>query len=146
VVDGRDQRQPEAADAEQAVAEPLVIVDDVEFAGTRAQRPQRPDAERQRLGERPAPHHRDLERVRPVPDLRRAGRPERVVVPVEVQARQPPQQRAVVELRVGLTGEHLDVVPERGEFPAQVAHIDALAARVRLAAVREQRNAQPAIH
>ena len=55
------------------------------------------------------------------------------------------QQRPGVELRVGLAGEHLDVVPERGELPAQVADVDALAAGVRLAAVGQQRDAQRAV-
>src|SRR5438067_12163956 len=37
------------------------------------------------------------------------------------------------------------MVPEPAEFPAQVAHVDALAAAVRVAAVRQERDAQRAV-
>src|SRR5215813_15145734 len=37
------------------------------------------------------------------------------------------------------------MVPEPAEFPAQVAHVDALAAAVRLAAIRQERDAQRAV-
>ena len=55
------------------------------------------------------------------------------------------QPRARVQLGIGLAGEHLDVVPERVQFPAQVADVDALAAGVRLAAVGEQRDPERAV-
>ena len=52
VVDAGDQRQAEAGDAEHAVGEHLVVVHDVEVGARGAQRAQRAQAERQRLGER----------------------------------------------------------------------------------------------
>jgi len=48
---------------------------------------------------------------------------------------------AAVAPGVGLAGEHLDVVPQHGQFAGQVAQVDALAAAVRLAAVGQQRDA-----
>ena len=77
---------------------------------------------------------------------RQSRHPERVGLAVEVQARQPgqPHARHVVELGVGRAGQHLDVVAERGELTAQVPDVDALAAAVRLAAVRQQRDRQGA--
>jgi hypothetical protein len=72
-------------------------------------------------------------------------RPERIGIPVQVQARDLGQPRARVELGIRLAGEHLDLVPERVEFPAQVTDVDTLAAAVRLAAIGEQRDPERAI-
>ena len=68
---------------------------------------------------------------------------ERVGLAVEVEAGHLGQPDARVEHRVGLAGEHLDVVAERGELAAEVAHVDTLTAAVRLAAVGQQGDAQP---
>ena len=72
-------------------------------------------------------------------------RPERVGVPVQVQARDLGQPRAGVELGIRLAGEHLDLMPERAEFPAQMTDVDTLAAAVRFAAIGEQRDPERAI-
>ena len=71
--------------------------------------------------------------------------PEWVAVPVEVQAGDPGQRRAGVQLGIGLAGEHLDVVPEGVQLPAQVADVDALSAGVGLAAIGEQRDPERAV-
>jgi hypothetical protein len=68
-----------------------------------------------------------------------------VVIVVEVQTGQLAQHGTVVELRVGLTRENLDVVPAGGELPAEVAQVDTLAPGVRLAAIRQQCYAQRTI-
>src|ERR1700719_3555292 len=116
-------RQPEA---EQPVAEPLVVVHDVEVPGARRQRPPHPDTERERLGGRAAPHHDRLEHVGPVPVLIPVRRPERVRLPVQVQAGYAGQLRAWVELGIRLPGEHFDPVTERVEFAAQMTDVDTL--------------------
>ncbi len=64
---------------------------------------------------------------------------------VQVQARQPVEQRARLELGVGLAGEHLDVMSERGQLAGQMPQVDALAAAVRLAPVGQQRHPERAI-
>jgi len=112
VVDAGDQRQAEPAYPEHPVGQDLVVVHDVEVAAAAAQRAQRPQRERERLGERGGPHHADLEQVDPVPDLARPRRAERVLVPVQVQARQREKLGARLELRVGRPGVDLDMVPE----------------------------------
>ena len=144
-MDAGHQRQPEAPDAEQPVAEPLIVVHHVKVLGSRGQRPQHPDAERQRLGKCAAPHHGRLEYIGPVPVLTPARRAERVTVPVQVQAGDPGQLRPGVELGIGLAGENLDPVPQCVELTAQVADIDTLAAGVRLAAVGKQRDPERAV-
>ena len=60
VVQG-DERRELAFEQEHAVAEALVVVDDVEVADTGCERPQGAEAERQRLGERAGRelHHLD---------------------------------------------------------------------------------------
>ena len=67
-------------------------------------------AEGARLGEAGRPHRRDLLDVDEVAELGGAGRAERVGLAVEVQARHLGQPDALVELGVGLPGEHLDLV------------------------------------
>ncbi len=147
MVHGGDQRQAGVAQAQQPVAERLVVVHHVELAPSPAQLADRPQRERQRLGEAAGPHRRHLEGVDGVPELPQARRPERILVAVEVQARQRPQRGAVpaghlVELRVGLAAEHLDRVTERDELAGEVPDVDALPAAVGLAAVGQQRDAQ----
>ena len=94
VVDSGDQGQADAAEAEEAVAERLVVVHDVEVAAALGQGLCGADRERQRLGEATRPHRRDLESVDQAPELAEPGGPERVLVPVEVEAGQRPQDRA----------------------------------------------------
>src|SRR5215468_9412998 len=140
VVDGGHQREPGARQRQH-----LVVVHQVEVRAPGEQRPPGPQAERERLGKRAGPHPGELEHVDPVPELSRPGPAERIGFPVQVQARQGAQQRPRLEVRVGLAGEHLDVMAERGQFPGQVPQVDALAAAMWLAAVRDQRDPERAI-
>jgi len=64
------------------------------------------------------------------------------VVVEDVEAPEAVEGDAVVDLGVGLPAEHLDVVPHVHEGLAEVADVDALAAAVRLASVRQERDAQ----
>src|SRR5581483_1021443 len=74
------------------------------------------------------------------------GDVEGVVGPVEVEARHLDQRHLGHQVRVGLAAEHLDVVPEPRQLLAQVVRVDTLAARVWVAAVNEQGNAQRVPH
>src|ERR1700734_931259 len=67
VVDAGHQGQAEPGQAEQAVGQHLVVVDQVEVACPGAQRAQRPEAERERLGEGAGLHRAELQHVHPVP-------------------------------------------------------------------------------
>ena len=142
VVHGGDQRQPQLLDVEHAVAEHLVVVDDVEVVDPRPQQPRDPGAERLGLGEPGRAHGEELLDVHQVAELPQPRHPERVGLAVEVQARHLRQPDARVELRVGLAGEHLDLVPEVDQLPAEVPDVDALPAAVRLGAVGQERDAQ----
>src|SRR3954469_18844722 len=143
VVDARHQRQAEARDAEVAVAEHLVVVHDVVGVTAPAQLTQDAEAEGQRLGEAARAHVGELQHVDPVAVLAESRRPERVLVGVQVKARDLAQRDLVaVELGVGLAGEDVDVVPEVDQLTRQMPEIDALAAAVRFAPIGEQCDAQ----
>src|SRR6478752_7376880 len=70
-----------------------------------------------------------------------SGHPERVGLAVEVEARHLGEHDPLVEVGVGLAGEHLHLVPEPDELAAEVADVDALTAAVRLAAVGQHGDA-----
>jgi hypothetical protein len=142
VMDAGHQGQAEPFQPEHAVGQHLVVMDQVELGAAAAQFTQRAQAERQRLGKRAGLHGGELEHVDPVPVLRQPRRPERVLIGVQVQAGQLAQHRPGLQLGVGLTGEHLDVMAQRCQLAGQVTQVDALATAVRLAAVGQQRDAQ----
>jgi hypothetical protein len=68
-----------------------------------------------------------------------AAAPERVGLPVQVEARHLREPDAFVQVRVRRPREDLDLVPEGDQLAAQVAHVDALTTAVRLAAIGQQR-------
>ena len=144
VVDRRDDREAHALDQQQAVAEALVVVDEVEVGGSAAQVVPRAEAERERLGELAGRERRDLDEVGPALELPEARHPHREVVVVDVQARQLDQRHPLVEDRVGLAAQHLDVVAEVDQRLGEVAGVDALAADVGLAPVGEECDAEGA--
>ena len=88
MVDGGDQRGADAVQAEQAVAEGLVVVDDVELAAAGGQMAAGAQGEGQRLGEAAGPHRGDLQGVDPVAVLAAPRGAEGVGLPVEVEAGQ----------------------------------------------------------
>ena len=87
----------------------------------------------------------DLDQVGPALELPDARHPHREVVVVDVEARQLVQRHPLVEHRVGLAAEDLDVVAEVDERLGEVAGVDALAADVGLAPVGEVGDAQRAV-
>jgi hypothetical protein len=143
VVQRRQQRQPELLDLEHPVAEDLVVVDDVELVDAAAELAYGAQAERLRLREAGRAHRRELLDVDPVPELLELRQPERVGLAVEVEARQLRQLHTGVELRVGLSREHLHRVSEVDELTAEVADVDALSPAVRLASIGQQRDSHP---
>ncbi len=145
VVHGGDEGQAEAGNAQQAVTERLVVVDDVERGAAGGEFAAGAQRERQGLGEAAGPHGGDLQDVDPVPVLPACGGAERVGLTVEVEAGQLGEGHALVEDGVGLGADHLDAVAEAGQFPGEVADVDALAAAERVSLVAEQCHPQRAI-
>ena len=74
------------------------------------------------------------------------GDVEGVLGPVQVEAGHLDQRHPGRQVGIGLAREHLDMVAEGGELLAQVVDVDALAARVRIAAVDEECDAKGARH
>ena len=135
MVDGGDQGHAATGDSQHAVAEGLVVVDDVEVVEPVPERPIGAEAEGQRFGEAGGVHGRDLEQVDGVADLAGPRSAERIRLAVEVEAGQFGESDAGIEFRVGLPREHLHLVAECDQFPGQVPDVHALATAVGLAAV-----------
>ena len=134
--------QAGALDAEQAVAEGLVVLDHVEVVDPGPQVLPGTDAERQRLREA-APHERrHFDEVAPGLDLPRTRETHREVVVVDVEARQLDEGNALVEDREGLTAEDLDLVPQIDQCLGQMTGVDALSTHVWLAPVAEEGDAE----
>ena len=144
MVDRGHQRQPVRKHPQQAIAQRLVVVDDIEVGGATPEQARRPQAEGERLGKTCRIHRRQLEHVDGVAKLAAGGGTERVRLAIQIEAWDLGQQHSRIELGIGLTGEDLDSVPEPDELPAEVADIDTLATAVRLAAIGQQRNAHGA--
>ena len=131
-------------EAEQARAEGLVVVHDVEPAPPSPPAPAGPEAERAGLGE-PARHHGPhLDQVDPVPELAGPGQAEGVGFPVQVEAGDldQPDPGVLVQDRPGLAREDGDVVALAGQLPGQEAGVDALATRAGVAPVDEEGDAE----
>jgi hypothetical protein len=86
-----------------------------------------------------------LEDVDAVLELDESGDPERVGHPVQVEARQLVEGDLRVEMGIGRSREHLDVVPERSQLAGHVARVDALTPRVGVSPVGEEGDAQRAV-
>ena len=99
-------------------------------------------AEGERFWKSGAAHVGELQDVDPVAKLVRARHPERVFGPIKVEARQAGEAHTGIDIGIGLPADHLDVVSQRHQLPGKMAHVDALAARVGIAAVGQQRHAQ----
>jgi hypothetical protein len=136
MVEGDDGGQ-QLLDAQEAVAEALVVVDEVELVLAALELAQGPDAERQRLAEGALGELGHLDEIGPRLQLPVRREPARVEVVEDVEARQLHHRHPLVEHGVGLATEHLDVVAEIDQRLGEVAGVDALAADVGLAPVGE---------
>jgi hypothetical protein len=128
---------------QQAVAEALVVVHQIELAGTPVQVLPGSETESQGLGELAGRERRHLDEVGPTLELPQARHPHREVVVVDVEAGQFDQPYPRIEDGKGLTGQNLDVVSEVDHGLRQMPHVDALTAHVGLAPIGEQRDTQP---
>ncbi len=105
----RDQGRQELVDTEDAVAQALVVVDEVEVGHSGNQGLLGPVAEGQGLGEHAGRERGELEEVGLGLDLPVGGETAGVVIVEDVETRQLGEGDPLVEHRVGLAGEHLDV-------------------------------------
>ncbi|MDT5254237.1 MAG: nicotinamidase/pyrazinamidase [Mycobacterium sp.] len=141
MVHGRHHGQAGGRDFQQADAQTLIVVHDVEVVPPIGQQTRGTQAEGARLGEARRPHRGQLEKVDAIPDLPGVRDAEGVGFAVHVEAGYLGQHHPRVKFfGVGLTGEHLDVVSQFDQPAAEVPDVNALAAAVRLAAIRQQRN------
>ena len=142
VVHRGDHRHAQLGDLQQAGAEALVVVHDVEVVEALGQQPGGAQAERLGLGEAGRPGRQQLAQVDAGLDLAGPRDAERVRLAVEIEAGHLGQAHPRVEpLGVGLAGEHLDVVAEFDEPAGQVADVDPLPSAMGLAPVGQQRDA-----
>ena len=139
VVDGAQHRQARALHGQQAVAQALVVLHQVELAAPPAQVVPGPHGEGQGFGERAGGERGDLHPVPAVLELPHPGHPHGEVVVVDVQAGQLDQRDPGVEHGVRLAGQDLDVVAEVHQGLGQMPRVDALAPDVGLAPVGEDR-------
>ena len=114
VVDRRDHREAVGLQLHDPGAQHLVVVGDVEVAGALLHQPRDARAEGLRLGEPGRAHGEELLDVDPVAELAQLRHPERVGLAVEVEARHLGEHDALVEVGVGLAGEHLHLVARAG--------------------------------
>ena len=132
-----------AFEAEQAPAERLVVVHEVEVVARGCAVPRTPASEND-IGSGKLPVANEMPSATSGSDLysQMRGLAHREVVVVGVEARQLVQGDRGRRARVGLSGEDLDVVAEIDERLREVADVDALAADGRLAPVGEQGDSQ----
>ncbi len=149
VVQGREQRPTVVDHSEDAVAEALVVVDEVEVVEPSREQSARAEGEGPRLGKTRRAHHRELQgrdgRRVEVGEFADMGDAERIGLAVEIEARHGRETDSVVDLGPGLACEDLDRVAERDQLTGQVAGVDALPATARVPAVDEEGDAQPTV-
>ena len=134
--------QPSRTKSEEAAAEALVVVHEVELVATVAQVRVDAPAERVRLGEARARHDPELLDVGPRAKLVRPRHAERVLALVEVEALDVLEGYRRVGDRPRRPREHRHGVTELGELAGQVAAVDALPTAVRVASIYEERDPQ----
>ena len=142
VVDRAQDREAGALDAEQPVAEALVVLYQVELGDPGLQVIPGSQREGERFGERAHAERSDLSGVHPRLELPETRHPHGEVVVVDVEARQLHERDAFVEDRVRLTRQHLDVVTEVGEGFGEVTGVDALPPDMRFSAIGQVGDAE----
>ena len=141
----RDDRRDLLLDLQDAVAEALVVVDQVELTGALAEFAGGPRAERQRLREHAGDELCVLEQVGAGLDLPEAGQAAGEVVVERVEAGELGELHPLVEDRVRLAAEHLDRVSEVGQRLGEVPRVHPLAADVGFAAIGQVRDLERGI-
>jgi hypothetical protein len=126
--------------AQHAVAEALVVVDEIVVPTVTMQVVAHASAEGIGLGKTTGELAAPFDHVRCRQQVPRLQGTE--PVREQVEARQADQAHAVIELRVGWAGDDIDAMTRIDERLAQVMQIDALTTAVGLAAVTEQRDVQ----
>ena len=139
-MDGGDQREAVPGQAEQAVAEGLVVVHHVVAALVAGQVLTGAQREGERLGEAAGAHGGELQHVHRPAELAAGGRAEGVLGAVEVQTGQLDQAHRpgaldLVQDGVRLGADHVHVVAEPGQLTREVAYVHALTAAERVPAV-----------
>ena len=142
MVDRRQHGPAVVHHAEDARAEALIVVDEIEVPEAAGEKAAGPQAERQRFGKACRAHERELEDVDRGGELAQFGHSERIRFAVQVQARHLHQLHLFGELRVRGAREDRYGVPERGELTREVTRVDTLAATTRVPPVNEVGDAQ----
>ncbi len=141
VVQRREEGPPVLDHAEHAVAQALVVVDDVELVAPLGEQLARALREGQRLPEAGGAHDGELGPVLARRELAAVRDPKGVGVPVEVQARHRGEADPRIELGPGRAREDLDRVPEGDQLAGEVAGVDALATAARVPPIGQVRHA-----
>ena len=142
VMEGLQQWPAVVHHSDDAVAQALVVVDEIEVVPPTGQDLAGPEAEGPRFGEAGRAHHPELQGIEAGVELAELGDPERVGLAVEVEAGNRGEANPVVHFGPRLAGEHLDGVAEGGEFPGQVAGIDPLATAAGVAPIHQKGDPQ----
>ena len=143
VMNRAEQRPTVGHDSEQATAERLVVVHDVEIGPAAGEQLAGPQREGPGLGEAGGAHDPELEGVGGCLELRELRHAERVRLPVQVEARHRRELDPLGQLRVRLPGEHRHLVAEPCQLVREMPGVDTLAATTWIAPVDEIRDAKP---
>src|SRR4051812_21977665 len=127
---------------EQAAAEALIVVHEVELVATVAQVRVNPSAERVRLRKARAGHDAELLDIGARAELVRPGHAERVLALVEIEALDVLERHGRVGDGPRRPGQHRHRMTELGQFAREVAAVYALAPAVWIAPVDEEGDAQ----
>lgn len=135
-MNGGHHRQPQAPEQEQAVAQTLIIVDDIELCV----RQQFLDlaicakAEGKGFGECSRTYRHDLIEIDGVVEARE-NRPYRVLGLVEIKAVEAVKLYAIGYLRVRRSRHDVNFMTQITESPGQIVYVDTLPTAVRIAAI-----------
>ena len=141
----RDDGRDDLLDPKDAVAEALIVVDEIELAGAGLQLPVRPGTERERLAEGSGEVLGGLEHVFFALHLPIRRQTARILVVEDVETGQLVQRHPLVEDRVRLAGEDLDLMAEIGQGLGEMTGVHALTPDMGLAPVREIGDAQGSV-
>jgi len=130
-----DHRRDQAFEFGDSPAEALVVVDDVELPNSVLQVMVHPGAEGERFRKHTGGEHGHFEQIMTGLELPEGWEPAGVVVVEQVEAREFGEGDAVVEHRIRLAAEDLDLVSEVDEGFGEVTGVDALPADVGLTPV-----------